>query len=350
MPRSRLGEALEEVLEELGARPARPDLPALEVGHRRRGLGGQRAGGAGVQVDAGADGRERLSDRGHLLGIGHERADHGRMIAAMASPSADRSSTPSRPMTGLARPELLASTEWLADQLGRPEVRILDVRWRPDGSGRATHAAGHIPGAVHLDWRADLIDPSDTGDALLLAGPEQVANALAAAGVSDGATVDHLRRHRVAVRGPDLVEHPGLRPRVGADPRRRLSARGSRRAGRSRTRSCRRRRAGSRRGPSRGCGSRRPTCASLLGSPGRGAPRRARAGRVPRVRGQHEAARPHPRRVERARRGDDAAGQPALPRRQRAPRHAAEGERRRAAGGWSATTARASPRRSSRSR
>ena len=92
-------------------------------------------------------------------------------------------------MSGLARPELLASTEWLADQIGRPEVRVLDVRWRPDGSGRAAHAAGHIPGAVHLDWRADLIDPSDTGDALLLAGPEQVAAALANAGVSDGATV-----------------------------------------------------------------------------------------------------------------------------------------------------------------
>jgi len=92
-------------------------------------------------------------------------------------------------MSGLARPELLASTEWLADQIGRPEVRVLDVRWRPDGSGRAAHAAGHIPGAVHLDWRADLIDPSDTGDALLLAGPEQVATALANAGVSDGATV-----------------------------------------------------------------------------------------------------------------------------------------------------------------
>jgi thiosulfate/3-mercaptopyruvate sulfurtransferase len=92
-------------------------------------------------------------------------------------------------MSGLARPELLASTEWLADQLRRPEVRILDVRWRPDGSGRAAHAAGHIPGAVHLDWRSDLIDPSDTGDALLLAGPDQVANALAAAGISDGATV-----------------------------------------------------------------------------------------------------------------------------------------------------------------
>jgi len=42
---------------------------------------------------------------------------------------------------------------------------------------------------VYLDWRTELIDPSDNGDALLLAGPEQVANALAMAGVSDGATV-----------------------------------------------------------------------------------------------------------------------------------------------------------------
>jgi thiosulfate/3-mercaptopyruvate sulfurtransferase len=92
-------------------------------------------------------------------------------------------------MSSFARPELLASTEWLADHIGRPEVRVLDVRWRPDGSGRSAHAAGHIPGAVHLDWRAELIDQSETGDALLLAGPEQVATALAQAGVTDGTTV-----------------------------------------------------------------------------------------------------------------------------------------------------------------
>jgi thiosulfate/3-mercaptopyruvate sulfurtransferase len=92
-------------------------------------------------------------------------------------------------MNGFARPELLASTEWLADQVGRPEIRVLDVRWRPDGTGRSAFAAGHLPGAVHLDWRADLIDPSDTGDALLLAGPDQVATALAQAGVSDGTSV-----------------------------------------------------------------------------------------------------------------------------------------------------------------
>jgi thiosulfate/3-mercaptopyruvate sulfurtransferase len=111
------------------------------------------------------------------------------MIATMAPQSADPVTSRSRPVSGLARPEVLASTEWLADQLGRPELRILDARWRPDGSGRLAYAAGHIPGAVHLDWRTELIDPSDTGDALLLAGPDQVANALAMAGVSDGATV-----------------------------------------------------------------------------------------------------------------------------------------------------------------
>jgi thiosulfate/3-mercaptopyruvate sulfurtransferase len=110
------------------------------------------------------------------------------MIPAMPPKSADERSERRR-TSGFARPELLASTEWLADHIGRPELRVLDVRWRPDGSGRAAHAMGHIPGAVHLDWRTELIDPSDTGDALLLAGPEQVTTALAKVGVTDGTTV-----------------------------------------------------------------------------------------------------------------------------------------------------------------
>ena len=111
------------------------------------------------------------------------------MIPAMPPPPADPSPERPRAQSGLARPELLASTEWLGEQLGRPEVRVLDVRWRPDGSGRTAYGAGHIPGGVYLDWRSDLIDPSETGDALLLAGPEQVATALAGAGISDGTTV-----------------------------------------------------------------------------------------------------------------------------------------------------------------
>jgi thiosulfate/3-mercaptopyruvate sulfurtransferase len=92
-------------------------------------------------------------------------------------------------VTGLARPELLVSTSWLAENVGRPEVRILDVRWRPDGSGAAAFAAGHVPGAVHVDWRAELIEPSEDDEVLLLAGPERIAAAMGRAGVGDGTTV-----------------------------------------------------------------------------------------------------------------------------------------------------------------
>ena len=92
-------------------------------------------------------------------------------------------------MTGLARPELLVSTSWLADNLERPEIRILDVRWRPDGSGPAVYALGHIPGATELDWRTELIEPSEDDEVLLLAGPERVAAAMRRAGVGDGTTV-----------------------------------------------------------------------------------------------------------------------------------------------------------------
>ncbi|HKG56633.1 MAG TPA: sulfurtransferase [Candidatus Limnocylindrales bacterium] len=92
-------------------------------------------------------------------------------------------------MSGLARPELLASTEWLADQIDRGDLRVLDVRWRPDGTGRETFASGHIPGAVYLDWTTELLDAEQSEKAFLLAGPVQIAAALARAGVGDGTSV-----------------------------------------------------------------------------------------------------------------------------------------------------------------
>lgn len=88
-----------------------------------------------------------------------------------------------------ARPELLASPDWLAENLGRHEVRVLDVRWRPDGAGKAVFAAGHVPNATHLDWRAALTDPDAPEGILLLAPPDQVATALVAAGIGSGTTV-----------------------------------------------------------------------------------------------------------------------------------------------------------------
>ena len=92
-------------------------------------------------------------------------------------------------MSGLARPEFLATTDWLAEQLGRANVRILDVRWRPDGSADAVHRAGHIPGSVHVDWLAELVDMEADGDAIRVASPERVSAVAARAQIGDGSTV-----------------------------------------------------------------------------------------------------------------------------------------------------------------
>jgi len=86
-----------------------------------------------------------------------------------------------------ARPELLADPDWLAEHLGRPGVRVVDCRYRVDGSARQLHAAGHIPGAVLLDWAKELVDADDPLP-FQLAGPEAVAHALGRAGVGDGMT------------------------------------------------------------------------------------------------------------------------------------------------------------------
>lgn len=86
--------------------------------------------------------------------------------------------------TSYPRPELLASTDWLAENLGRPGVRVVDCRWRPDGSTEALFGAGHIDGAASLDW-SDLVD-ADGEAPPHLAAPEAVAAAAGRAGVGDG--------------------------------------------------------------------------------------------------------------------------------------------------------------------
>lgn len=92
-------------------------------------------------------------------------------------------------MTGLARPELLATTEWLAGQLGRPGLRVLDVRWRPDGSAPNVYGMGHIPGAVLVDWRTELTEDTPDGEAIMLANPDRIAAVAERCGISDGTTV-----------------------------------------------------------------------------------------------------------------------------------------------------------------
>jgi thiosulfate/3-mercaptopyruvate sulfurtransferase len=92
-------------------------------------------------------------------------------------------------MSGLARPEILATTEWLAENLGRFGIRVLDLRWRPDGSAPALYASGHIPGASLVDWRVDLIDDGENGETILLVSPDRMAALASRAGITDDTTV-----------------------------------------------------------------------------------------------------------------------------------------------------------------
>src|SRR5574341_63734 len=55
---------------------------------------------------------------------------------------------------GYARPEVLVSTEWVAEHLRDPAVRIVESDEDP-----LLYASGHILGAVEVDWTRDLNDP-----------------------------------------------------------------------------------------------------------------------------------------------------------------------------------------------
>jgi 3-mercaptopyruvate sulfurtransferase SseA len=50
----------------------------------------------------------------------------------------------------------LVETAWLAAHLSDADVRIVDARWRDDGTSREIYQRGLIPGAIHLDWYHDL--------------------------------------------------------------------------------------------------------------------------------------------------------------------------------------------------
>ncbi|MFN3287476.1 MAG: 3-mercaptopyruvate sulfurtransferase [Sphingomonadaceae bacterium] len=83
--------------------------------------------------------------------------------------------------------DLLVSTEWLAQELGKPGLRVLDATLFLASDGRDARAefeAGHIPGAGFMD----LAEISDAGTALefMLPRPEKFASRMQALGVGDG--------------------------------------------------------------------------------------------------------------------------------------------------------------------
>jgi thiosulfate/3-mercaptopyruvate sulfurtransferase len=55
---------------------------------------------------------------------------------------------------GYAHPEVLVSTQWVADHLDDPKVRLVE-----SNEDILLYETGHIAGAVKIDWVADLNDP-----------------------------------------------------------------------------------------------------------------------------------------------------------------------------------------------
>jgi len=54
---------------------------------------------------------------------------------------------------GYARADVLVSTEWVQAHVDDPAVRLIE-----SNEDTLLYASGHIPGAVHVDWTADLND------------------------------------------------------------------------------------------------------------------------------------------------------------------------------------------------
>ena len=103
--------------------------------------------------------------------------------------------------------DLLVSTDWLAEHLGDPEIRVADVRGyvvtRPLGPGVELadyrgapdeYRTSHIPGAVYIDWTRDIVDLDDPVPAQI-APAERFADAMASRGIGDQThviAVDHM--------------------------------------------------------------------------------------------------------------------------------------------------------------
>jgi len=92
------------------------------------------------------------------------------------------------------REALLVETDWLADHLADPHVRIVDIRGviKPPDAPKpwyvAQHAAyrqSHVPGAGFLDWADDIVEPTAPIH-MTLAGPERFKGSMERLGIGDG--------------------------------------------------------------------------------------------------------------------------------------------------------------------
>ena len=107
-------------------------------------------------------------------------------------------------------PGSLVSPAWLAEQLARPELRVVDIRGYVktedlgEGRQRAEYVGArdeydpeHIPGSVFVDWTTDIVDPEHEIKAQL-APAGRFAEAMSQRGIGDDTdvvAVDHTGGH-----------------------------------------------------------------------------------------------------------------------------------------------------------
>ncbi len=83
-------------------------------------------------------------------------------------------------MSGYANPDALVETEWLAERLDDPGIRVIEV-----DEDTTAYEKGHIPGAVGWNWSTDLHAPVGRD----YASQEQLSELLSRAGVGPDTTV-----------------------------------------------------------------------------------------------------------------------------------------------------------------
>ncbi|MGD0529501.1 MAG: sulfurtransferase, partial [Polyangiaceae bacterium] len=91
---------------------------------------------------------------------------------------------------------VVVSTEWLAAHLESPGLRVVDVRGKvlPPGNTpryqpkRGDYDAGHVPGAVFVDWTRDIVDVDDPVPAQI-AKPAAFAAKMGELGIGDDTAV-----------------------------------------------------------------------------------------------------------------------------------------------------------------
>ncbi len=93
--------------------------------------------------------------------------------------------------------QLLVSTQWLAEHLSDPALRIVDIRGHVINATEPPphyfnhhddYLKAHIPGAVFIDWVYEITDPDDPRHARI-ARPERFAAAMSRAGIGPGTLV-----------------------------------------------------------------------------------------------------------------------------------------------------------------